>query len=278
MRGEILSGARPAGGLDAVIHLEVMHHRVARGPRVRQEFMRVNAEGTQNWLTWAGERGIDRFLFASSIKAVRAGNGPTFETSPPETSDPYGLSKAAAERAVREWADAKGERAAAILRMAPVYGAGCTANIAAFARRACAGRPCFIGRGDARKSVVSRQNACAAFEHLIRHVQRGCEIFNVSDRVTLSVVEFASLVAAQAAAPAPRGLPLPVAMVAATLGDAWNALTGREAALTSPRLRALIADSVFPSDKLVASGFSHPQEPRDGVGEWVRGLRAGEGS
>lgn len=276
MRDEILSGTRSAGELDAVIHLEVMHHRVARAVRVKQDFRRVNVEGTQHWLAWAGEQGIDRFLFASSIKAVRPGDGPMAETSPPETIDPYGVSKAVAEQAVREWANAKGGRAAGIMRMAPVYGPGCTANIAAFARHVFAGRPCFIGRGDTRKSVVSRQNASAAFEHLIRHLRCGCEIFNVSDRVTPSVAEFASLVAEEAAAPVPRGLPLPVAKVAATLGDAWTALTGREAVLTSSRLRALVADSVFPADKLVATGFLHPQETRTGVGEWVRSLRAGE--
>jgi nucleoside-diphosphate-sugar epimerase len=161
-----------------------------------------------------------------------------------------------------------------ILRPAPVYGPGNQANLAAFVRQVVAGRPCLIGRGETRKSVVSLANVAAAIEFAAQHATPGCELFNVSDRETLSLRQLADTAAELAHAPRPRGVSSAVAACVAPFGDLLSAITGREFPLTTSRLKALRETSVFPCDKLVAAGFRHPQTTRQGLAELIEWMAA----
>lgn len=271
-RSEVLDGGFPVGRVDAVVHLEVKHHVFDTDVDTNAEMMAVNAVGTEQWLAWAAARNVDRFIFASSIKAVRPEPGETDEDAALEPFDPYGRSKAEAEAAVRRWAGADSSRAAAILRLAPVYGPGNTANLAAFARQVLRGQPCFVGRGQTRKSIVSLKNSVAAITWALDSHGPGCEIFNVSDQVTRTVRELADLIASVAGAPRPRGVPLPVARLGASIGDIARRVLGRPVLLDSRRLRAMLETTVFPADKLGTRGFVHPQETEAGIAELVAWL------
>jgi nucleoside-diphosphate-sugar epimerase len=100
----------------------------------------------------------------------------------------------------------------------------------------------------------------------------GCEVFNVSDRAALSIVELAQMIAAAASAPRPRGVPAPLARVGAVAGDVAGWILERPALLNSRRLKAMLETSVFPADKLIAHGFVHAQETEDGIAELVSWL------
>ena len=255
--------------LDAVIHLEVKQH-VPRPTRADVDaFAAVNVAGTREWLEWASRRGIGCFIFLSSIKAVAAGRGPTGESSPPQRESPYGRSKAEAETAVREWAAADPGRRAVILRPAPVYGPGNEANLTAFVRRILVGKPCLIGRGETRKSVVSLANLCEAIEFAATTAEPGCEVFNVSDRETPSLAELAGLIAELADTSPPKRIPRWLARLAAPIGDVIETMTARDFPLTTARLKAIEETTIFPSDKLVAAGFVHPQTTREGLAEMI---------
>lgn len=271
-RDEVLGGGTAVGPIDAVVHLEVKQHVPRPTAADETEFQRVNVAGTGAWLAWAAGRGVGRFVLLSTIKAVAAGDAPQAESRPREPDTPYGRSKAAAERAVRDWAAADPARQAVILRPAPVYGPGNAANLAAFVRQIVAGRPCLIGRGETRKSVVSRRNLAGAIEFVAANARPGCETYNVSDRETLSLAELAALIAGLTAAPPPRAIPAALATLVAPLGDVIETFSGREFPLTTSRLRAIRETSVFPCDRLVAAGFVHPQSIREGVAEMVAGL------
>ena len=241
---------------EVVIHLEVKQHVLRPTAADLEAFESVNVAGTRDWLGWAGRNGAQRFVLVSSIKAASPG-------------EPYGKSKARAEEAVREWVAADPARTATILRLAPVYGPGNEANFAAFVRQVIAGRPCLVGRGTVRKSVVSVGNVVAAIEFVATRKARCCDVFTVTDPTTLSLHEIATLIADLAASPPPRGIPWLVAGLLAPLGDILTAITGREMPLTTARLRTLEEESVFTSDHLVAAGFRHPQTTRDGFAEVV---------
>jgi nucleoside-diphosphate-sugar epimerase len=191
-----------------------------------------------------------------------------------EPDTPYGRSKALGEAAVSAWAAADPSREVVILRPSPVYGPGNQANLAAFVRQVVAGRPCLIGRGDTRKSVVSLDNVAAAIEFAAEHAAPGCELFNVSDRETLSLRQLADTAAELAHAPPPRGINAALAACVAPIGDLLTAMSGREFPLTTTRLRALRETSVFPCDKLVAAGFRHPQTTRQGLAELIEWMSA----
>lgn len=85
----------------------------------------ANVEATRHLLGWSLARGIDRFVFASSIEA--AGTAPEAdlpipEDRPPAPVSPYGQSKAEAERCVLA-AIQRGLKATAV-RIGQVYGEG----------------------------------------------------------------------------------------------------------------------------------------------------------
>jgi GlcNAc-P-P-Und epimerase len=271
-RADLLRDPEPAA-VDAVVHLEVKQHVPRPTAADEAEFEAVNVGGTREWLGWAERMNVGRFVLVSSIKAVAAGPGPMPENSPAERVAPYGHSKAQAEAAVREWAAADARRTAVILRPAPVYGPGNEANLAAFVRQIIAGKPCLIGRGETRKSVVSRTNLCAAIAFAAETRGSGCHVFNVSDPETLSLAELASLIADLAAAPPPRRIPAWLAAAAAPLGAAIESLTGRDFPLTSARLRAIHETTIFPCDALLAAGYCHPQSTREGLAEMVAWAR-----
>jgi UDP-glucose 4-epimerase len=272
-RTDVLQG-RIASPVDAVVHLEVKQHVPRPTPADVAEFAAVNVGGTREWLEWAARQGVSRFVFLSSIKAVAPGSGPMPEDSPAEHASPYGRSTAEAEAAVREWAAADAGRTAVILRPAPVYGPGNEANLAAFVRQILAGKPCLIGRGETRKSVVSRTNLCAAIAFAAEKPGPGCHVFNVSDPDTLTLADLAEMIAGLGQASPPRRIPAWLAAAVAPVGDAIEALAGRDFPLTSARLRAIRETTIFPCDKLLAAGFRHPQTTREGIAEMVAWARA----
>ena len=272
-RDDILSGAVDAGAVDALVHMEVKQHVPRPTAADIEAFHQGNVAGTRAWLDWAGGNGVRRVVFTSSIKAVPADQGVEAVGVATDPGTPYGRSKADAELLVRDWAAAEPGRVAVILRSTPVYGPGNEANLAAFVRQIRAGKPCLIGRGDTRKSVVSRTNLAAAIEFAAgASAIEGCEVFNVSDRETFSLAELAGTIADLAGAPAPRRIPAGLAGCVALLGDLVTAVSGRDFPLTSARLRALRETSVFPCDKLVAAGFRHPQSTRDGLAEMLAAM------
>lgn len=100
---------------------------------------RVNFEGTKNLVTAAGEAGVKRFIFLSSVKAMaEPGNECVGEEWPGEPETPYGQAKRAAEIAALE-AGAKYGMHVVNLRLAMVYGRGGHGNLERMARGIRAG-------------------------------------------------------------------------------------------------------------------------------------------
>ena len=269
-RAEFLRSPASGGGVDVVVHLEVKQHATLPSAADLVDFQTVNVDGTREWLAWAENRNVTRFVCVSYVKAVRNKGGLTEETALSEHQDPYGCSKAAAEAVVREWAAASRDRAALILRLAPVYGPGNQANLAAFTRQILRGRPCLVGRGNVWKSILSRRNAVAAMLHLLPRMKPGCEVFNVADPAPVHLSDVARQIAEVGTAPEPRGLPWPVAMAIARLGDVLQAITGRPFPLDSRRLKTLTQDAMFSVEKLMRTGFVPAESTWEGIAEMTR--------
>ena len=90
---------------------------------------RINFEGTCNLLQAAGESGVKRFVFLSSVKAMaEPGDCCVIEDWPGEPATSYGKSKRAAEQAVLA-AGVKYGMHVVNLRLAMVYGRGGRGNL-----------------------------------------------------------------------------------------------------------------------------------------------------
>jgi nucleoside-diphosphate-sugar epimerase len=258
---------------DAVVHLEAKHHAPSPSLADCAEFVRVNVEGTEEWLRWCTECEIPKFVYFSSIKAVGSSVRCQDESADSLPSAPYGQSKRDAECRVQRWAEL-GDRSALILRPAVVYGPGTTANIFAMVRAIDRGLFFLAGENANVKSLVALRNVTGAVVHLLPQMSAGWEIYHLVDRSSHSVREIAGMIARRLGrAETPRTLPLPVLRLAATVGDLLARAGIDLLPISSSRLEALIETTHFSADKLRASGFVHPQSTEEGLSELVQWYR-----
>jgi nucleoside-diphosphate-sugar epimerase len=110
-------------GQDAVIHLAAAQHE-AEQPE--SYFHRVNVDGTRSLLELAAKAGVRRFVHGSTIGVYgSAAAGSLDEESPLAPDNPYGRTKAAAEKVVREFvASRESALEWAIVRISETYGPG----------------------------------------------------------------------------------------------------------------------------------------------------------
>jgi nucleoside-diphosphate-sugar epimerase len=264
--------------VDAIVHLEVKHHVARATLQDREEFREVNVDGTVRWLSWATAHNVEKLVLASSVKAIKDTDGCLDELADPEISDPYGASKAEAEAAVRTWAGKEPERSAIALRFPPIYGVGNIANLAAFARQVLAGKPCLIGRGQARKSVLSVRNATACILHALQMPAVGYEVYHAADADPVSLFELACYIAEAGGVPKPRSVSYPVAIAAAFTGEVYQRITGAEFPMNLKRFRTLTSNAEVSTQKLHATGFRPIEGTRQGVKDMVDWLQSDHGS
>lgn len=122
-------------GVDTVFHCAGYAHAFASSDP--DAHWRINFEGTRNLVEAAGQAGVRRFVFLSSVKAMAEPGDACVDEDwpgePPSLLSPYGRAKCAAEDAVRE-AGAKYGMHVVNLRLAMVYGRGGRGNLDRMAR------------------------------------------------------------------------------------------------------------------------------------------------
>ena len=135
--------------VETVVHLAGIAHA---GPEIaEQAYDRVNRLATAELAETAQRMGVQRLVFASSI---RAQCGPVAssvldETDAPNPTDAYGRSKLAAEQAIRA-----SNVPFTILRPVLIYGPGVKGNLARLARWARSPWPLPFGSFSNRRSIL----------------------------------------------------------------------------------------------------------------------------
>ena len=258
------------GQADWLIHLEVKQHVDSPTPADREEFQRTNVDGLRDWLELSTNHGISRIVYFSTIKAVGECMTLQDETASSLPSSPYGASKREAERVVSQWAQEQNDRSALILRPAVIYGPGNIANVYSMVRAIDRGLFFLVGTNENVKSLVSIANVAAAVLHLMRGARAGVDIFNLVDEKSYSVSQIASTVTRLLGRQQKvRAIPMWAAICAAELGHCVKRVTGKNLPLTRSRLKALTETTHFSANKLMASGFVHPQTTEEGLREMV---------
>ena len=107
-------------GIDSIIHLAAEHKDFGIS---KEEYFKVNGEGTKVLLDAAAEMNIKKFIFYSSV-AVYGSCQPSSDDTIPQPNNFYGASKLRAEEEIREWARADASRRVVIIRPTVVYGPG----------------------------------------------------------------------------------------------------------------------------------------------------------
>ncbi len=180
-------------GTRIVIHCAGIAHADSPDP---QELQRVNVLGTRRLAEQAAASGVQRLVFASSVKAMGehtpAGESWT-EQSPCAPQDAYGRSKLDAERSLRE-VEANSSLEVVVLRMPLLYGPGVRANLRRLLDAVRFGRPLPLGAVRNQRSLLAAANAAHALLHIARHPAARGRVFLAQDQ-TLSSAELARVLA-----------------------------------------------------------------------------------
>lgn len=212
-----------AGGCEVAFHSAAALGDWGR----REEFERVNVEGTRNALSATREAGVRRFVHVGTEAALMAGDPlvNVNEDAPlrPDSKALYSSTKAAAEQLVRA-ANGPGFETV-VVRPRFVWGRGDTTLLPALREMVEKGRFAWIGGGRQLTATTHVENTV---EGLVLAAERGRPggVYFVTDGEPVVFRDFVSdLMRTQGIEPPARSVPAPVAGALAAAGEAiWGAL------------------------------------------------------
>lgn len=255
-------------GVDAVIHLAARVHVMEdRASDPLTLYRRINAEGTRALAAASARAGVRRLVFVSSIKVNGEETVPGRPFTPgdaPCPADPYGRSKAEAEAALREVAEATGLQVC-VVRPPLVYGPGVRANFLRLLEAVDRGIPIPLGALCNRRSLVYVGNLADALATCAEHPAAAGETFLVADEPPFTPPELVRAIAV-ALGRRPRLLPVPARLLAAL---------GRTAGRTDAVRRVAGWLEVDGSHLRRTLGWEPPVGVEEAMRATVRGYREG---
>jgi len=207
---------------------------------------RINYEGTRNLLVAAGEAGVRRFVFLSSVKAMaEPGDACVDEDWPGEPVTPYGRAKRAAEEAVLD-ASAKYGMHVANLRLAMVYGRGGRGNLERMARGIRAGWFPPLPEIGNRRSLVHVDDVVAAMRLVAQAPAANGRTYIVADPKAYSGREIYDAIRRVLGKPPARWrVPAALLRSGGWLGDGLGKLAGRTLPLNSEVTERLLGSACY---------------------------------
>ena len=177
---------KPAlAGVDFVVHLAGVAHTNTREAN-SHTFDQVNRLATENLARAANEAGIKRFIFISSVRAQAGPSAKSVvrESNASHPTNEYGISKLAAESAVR----ASGVPFT-ILRPVAVYGPHPRGNIKSLVRLALSPMPIpFLGLAG-RRAIIGIDNFISALLFALDNPATAGEAYLVADQDSYTLAE-----------------------------------------------------------------------------------------
>lgn len=245
--GDLLDPASLASaceGMETVFHCAGYAHAfMSADPDAH---WRINFEGTRNLLQAAGETGVKRFVFLSSVKAMaEPGDECVDEDWPGEPLTPYGKAKRAAEDAVLE-AGAKYSMHVVNLRLAMVYGRGGRGNLERMASGIRTGWFPPLPETRNRRSLVHVDDVVAAMRLVAKASAANGRTYIVADPRAYSGREIYDAI--RAVLPAPTfqwSVPAGLLRAGGALGDALESVLRRPLPLNSEVVERLLGSACY---------------------------------
>lgn len=202
-------------GVDIVIHLAARAHVMDdQSSDPLAEYRRINVDGTAAIAEAASDAGVKRLIFLSSIKV----NGEqTFEkpytaADTPAPEDAYGISKAEAEKKLKE-ISARTILETVIIRTPLVYGPGVRANFLSLMSLSNSSLPLPFGSiTKNRRSLIYIGNLIDILLTATQHSAANGKIFLVRDGTDLSTAKLVRLLRSALGKP-PGMMPVPPAVL-----------------------------------------------------------------
>ncbi len=249
-----------AQGVELVFHLAAKLHINNPDPALREEYHRVNVEGTRIVTRAAVDAGVRRLVFFSTIAvygATRPGEVLN-EDSPTQTDSLYGESKRAAEAIVLASRRSDGEPLGVVLRVAGIYGPRIKGNYRQLVRWIRRGWFIPVGSGHNRRTLVYHFDVAAAAVLAAEHPNAAGGIFNVTDGTIHTFREIVDAIArAMGRTPSRWYIPEWPVRLAAGLCDRVLILGGQSASV-GPMVSKMLEDMAVSGQKIQDVLGFHP--------------------
>lgn len=227
-----------------IIHNAGKAHLTPKTQQEKEQFFKVNVEGTKNLL-----EGIEKskyvpkqFIFISSIAVygIQTGLGIT-ENFPLKAVDDYGLSKIQAEKIISNWCK-KNNIICTILRLPLLVGPNPPGNLGAMIDGIKKGYYFNVAGGKAQKSMVLASDVAKS----ILKISEIGGIYNLTDGYHPTFNELSRTISLQFGKKFVLNLPLLFAKVLAKIGD----LIGDKIPINSIKLSKIISPLTFDDSKV----------------------------
>lgn len=236
--------------VDTVFHLAAKVHDLEAWQDTG-EHEAVTVQGTQNLLTAAGQNGVKRFLFLSSLSVYGADTqSMRDETAICVPVSAYGRAKLQAEQCVFEQGPGFGMHVCC-LRPSMVYGRGCKGNLPRMIRMIDRGLfPPLPDLGNQR-SVLHVANAVEAVLLAATHPAANGQSYIVTDEKAYSTRELYETICQGLEKRIPRWhVPVSLLKTMARIGDAGGQLRGKRFILDSEALDKLLGSAWYSAAKI----------------------------
>lgn len=264
-----------AKGCDATFHLAGRVHALSETKDDEPLYHSVNVEGTRNVIEGAGECGVKRFVFFSTVKAAGEGGSScineTFD-SQPETA--YGRSKLSAEELVLDYGKHNGMHVAC-LRLPLVYGPGNKGNL--FRMIAAIDRGLFppLPKMGNRRSMVHVSNVVEAALAAAHNSNANGQRYIVADPDAYATNDLYRMICQALGRKIPRwSIPIGLLGLAASAGDFFGWARGKRFFFDSDALEKLVGSAWYSSDKITRElGYKPAMEFRESLPELIEWYR-----
>lgn len=231
----------------------------------------VNFEGTRNLVEAAGQAGVRRFVFLSSVKAMaEPGEACADENFPGKPETAYGQAKLAAEQAVLEAGQRYGMHVAN-LRLTMVYGAGGRGNLERMGRLVKRGVFPPLPETGNHRSLIHVDDVVSAIRLVADDDRANGHTYIIASRDAPSGRGlFDALRQAQGLPPCHWSIPASVLRMAAKLGDGLEKLSGRRLPLDSEVVDRLLNSAWYSPARIERElGWQARVSLQDGLSEML---------
>lgn len=238
--------------IHTIISLAAKHHDFGIG---HDEYFDTNEQGTEVICKVAAEHDIRRIIFFSSVAVYGLRETASTEEMEPTPNGPYGASKLAGEKVLRQWVESGAGRSVVVLRPTVVFGPGNMANMKSLIEQIDSGFYFHVGKGDNIKSIAYVENVVDATLFLMGKMAPGMVIYNYADEPHLSTREIGNHIARFLNRRIRITVPKSLALLMGLPFDLAIRVTGKNLPISSARIQKLSTQTYHSAKKLFDEGF-----------------------
>lgn len=249
---------RAVAGVDRILHLAAAR---ADWGLSEEEYYHDNLDATRTLIEAGNKEGVKDWVFYSTVSVMGPSREPLSEDAGYDPIEPYGASKADAERLFRQLAEDNSDAHVLVVRPSAVYGPENPpdTNIYRLIDAIHSRRFAMVGAGQALKSTSYIENLLAATFFLMERMDRGLQTYIYVDEPVLTTETLVTRISKFLGRRPPSWhIPLSVASSIAMVSDVAADLTGIDFPITAARIEKFNRSTNFDASKIREEGFEQP--------------------